>query len=94
MAKKKSSKRKSPRSITVDPNVRCQRITPVEDTRKTIENLKTVGIKLNKEQAIHLARVLLAVSQEWDEIDITAWRLEKKRKTDGTFHITVTSGRQ
>ncbi len=90
---KKTSKRKSSTSISVDPNVRCQRITPVEDTKKTIENLKTVGIKLNKEQAIHLARVLLTVSQEWDVIDITAWRFEK-RKTDGTYHVTVTSGRQ
>jgi hypothetical protein len=29
-------------------------------------------MKLSKDQAIHLARVLLAVSQEWEEIDITA----------------------
>lgn len=93
MAKKKVAKRKSSKSISVDPNVRCQRIYPTEDSNKTIENLKTVGIKLNKEQAVHLARVLLAVSQEWDVIDITAWRFDK-RKLDDTYHITVTSGRQ
>ncbi len=81
--------RKSPSNIAIDPNVRCSRIYPVEDTSKNIKDLKTIGIKLNREQALHLARVLLAVTQEWDEIDITAYRFEK-RKNDGTYHITVT----
>jgi len=84
--------RKSPKSITIDPNVRCLRVYPTEDSDKNVKNLKTVGIKLSKDQAIHLARVLLAVTQEWDEIDITAYRF-KKRKTDGTYQITVTSFR-
>ncbi len=82
--------RKSPASITIDPNVRCQRIYPVEDTDKNVKDLKTVGIKLTKEQAVHLARVLLAAAQDWDEIDITAYRFGK-RQSDGTYHITVTS---
>jgi len=81
--------RKSPSNIVIDPNVRCLRIYPIEDTNKNVRDLKTVGIKLNREQAIHFARVLLAVSQEWEEIDITAYRFEK-RKNDGTYHITVT----
>ena len=55
-----------------------------------MKDLKTVGIKLSKDQAIHLARVLLAVTQDWDIIDITAYRFER-RKSDGTYHITVTS---
>ena len=73
--------------------MRCLRIYPVEDNRnstKTIEQLKTVGIKLSREQAIHLARVLLAAAQEWDEIDITAWRVYK-RQSDGTYNLTVTT---
>ena len=82
--------RKSPRSISINPNVRCLRIYPTEDTDKSIRNLKTVGIKLSKEQAVHLARALLAVAQDWDEVDITAYRLER-RKSDGTYHITVAS---
>lgn len=81
--------RKSPRSISIDPNVRCLRIYPTEDTSKNVNDLKTIGIRLNKEQSLHLARVLLAVTQEWDEIDITAYRFGK-RKSDGTYHITVT----
>ena len=40
--------------------------------------------------AIHLARVLLAASQEWEEIDIKAWRVYK-RQTDNTYNVTVTS---
>ena len=82
--------RQSSTSITIDPNVRCQRIYPTEDTPKRIEDLKTVGVKLTGDQAIHLARVLLAVAQDWEEIDITAYRFEK-RQSDGTYHITVTS---
>jgi len=88
---KVSKKRRYPTGIEIDGNIRCQRISPVENTRtKTIQDLKTVGITLSRDQAIHLARVLLAASQEWDEIAITAWRL-KKRKSDGTYTVTVTS---
>lgn len=85
-------KRRSPSAIEIDPNVRCQRIYPVEDTKKSVSELKTIGIKLSCDQAIHLARVLLAVTQEWDEVDITGYRLDK-RKSDGTYHLTVTSSR-
>ena len=82
--------RKSPKSISIDPNVRCLRIYPTEDTKKSVQDLKTVGIKVSREQAVHLARVLLAVSQDWEEIDITAYRFEK-RVVDDTYHVTVTS---
>lgn len=82
--------RKSSKSITINPNLRCLRIYPVETSTKQISELKTVGLKLNKEQAIELARVLLAVTQEWEEIDITAFRL-RQRKSDGTYGITITS---
>ena len=83
-------KRKAPASITIDANVRCQRVYPVEGTIRNVAELKTIGIKLTKDQAIHLARVLLAVTQEWRELDITAYRLDR-RKSDDTYHITVTS---
>ena len=82
--------RKSPKSISVNANVRCMRVYPIEDTNKRIKDLKTIGLKLSKQQAIHLARVLLAVTQEWDEVDITARRFEL-RKTDDTYPITVTT---
>ena len=88
-----SKKRVSASSIRIDTNVRCQRIYPVEDRKnstKTIADLKTVGIKLSRTQAVHLARVLLAASQEWEEIDLTAWRVYK-RQSDSTYNLTVTS---
>jgi hypothetical protein len=87
-----SKKRVSASGLKIDTNVRCLRIYPVEDraATKKIADLKTVGIKLSQEQAIHLARVLLAASQDWEEIDITAWRVYK-RHSDNTYNVTVTS---
>lgn len=88
-----SKKRVTAASIKIDANVRCQRIYPVEDKKyntKTIADLKTVGIKLSRDQAVHLARVLLAASQEWQEIDVTAWRVYR-RHADNTYNVTVTS---
>lgn len=82
--------RKSARAVRINTNVRCQRIYPVSGTKKIVEDLETVGFKLTQSQAIDLARVLLAVTQDWQEIDITGFRLEK-RKSDGTSRITVTS---
>lgn len=83
-------KRQSASAVSVDTNVRCLRVYPTEDTKRTVADLQTVGIRLTKEQAIHLARVLLVVTQEWDEVDITAYRFEK-RQEDGTFRLTITS---
>jgi hypothetical protein len=82
--------RKSAGAVRINTNVRCQRIYPVSGTKKIVEDLETVGFKLTRSQAIDLARVLLAVTQDWQEIDITGFRLEK-RKSDGTSRITVTS---
>ena len=83
-------KRKTASGIEVDTNVRCSRIYPTEDTMKTIADLQSVGIKLTKDQAIQMARVLLAVTQDWDNVDITAYRFDK-RKGDGTYRLTITS---
>jgi hypothetical protein len=85
-----SMPRMSPKSVAVDPNARCLRIYPTEETKKSVGMLKTVGLKLSKDQAIHLARILLAVTQDWDEVDVTAYRL-KRRKSDGTYQLTLTT---
>jgi len=82
--------RKSVQSITLDSNLRCNKIYPMKDTKKKIDELKTIGISVSRKQAIHLARALLAASQEWDKIDITGRRFEK-RKSDDTYSLTVTS---
>ena len=82
--------RQSASAVSVDTNVRCLRIYPTEDTNRTVSDLQTVRIRLTKEQAIHLARVLLVVTQQWDEVDITAYRFEK-RQEDGTYRLTITT---
>lgn len=82
--------RKSSTSISIDPNIRCLRVYPTEGTRRQIEDLQTVGFRLSREQALHLARVLLAVTQEWKELEITGYRFERRR-SDDSYHITVTS---
>jgi hypothetical protein len=83
-------KRQSASAVSVDTNVRCSRIYPTAETKRNVSDLQTVGVRLTKEQAIHLARVLLVVTQEWNEVDITAYRFER-RHDDGTFRLTVTS---
>jgi len=83
-------KRQTASAVGIDTNVRCLRIYPTEETKRSVSELQTVGIRLNKEQAIHLARMLLVVTQEWDEVDITAYRFEK-RQADGTYRLTITS---
>jgi hypothetical protein len=82
--------RKSIGGIQIDQNLRCLKIYPLEGTQKEVRELKTIGIQLSREQAIHLARALLAASQDWKTIDITGYRF-KKRRSDNTFHLTVTS---
>ncbi len=82
-------KRESAKRFVIDANLRCDRIYRTENTARQISELKTVGFKLNKAQALQLARVLLAVTQEWDEIDLTDWRFNK-RASDDTYIITVT----
>ncbi len=82
--------RKSAKAIAINPNVRCLRVYPVETSNKTLADLKTVGVRLSREQALHLARVLLVVTQEWEHLEITAYRASP-RKSDGTYQLTVTS---
>ena len=87
---KPNLKRRSAKLIRIDANARCQRIYPTEETKRTTDQLKTIGLRLTREQAIHLARVILAAAQNWDVIDITAFRFQRRR-IDGTYRITVTS---
>lgn len=82
--------RETAKNIEIDGNVRCTKIYPVEGSKKTIDELQTIGITLTKNQAIHLATVLLAVAQKWESIDITGFRL-KKRKSDDTYPLTITT---
>ena len=82
--------RKTAKNLIIDSNIRCQKIYPIETSKKQLSDLKTIAIKLTKDQAIHLATTLLAASRNWDEIDLTGFRFSK-RKSDGTYILTVTS---
>jgi hypothetical protein len=85
-----SMSRRTINGAKIDPNIRCNRVYPVEASKHEIGELKTVGLKLNREQAIHLATALLMAARGWEEIDITAYRFDK-RTADGTYRLTVTS---
>lgn len=81
--------RRTVTSIKLKPDVRALRVYPVEGTKRSIDELQTIGLRLSAEQAIHLARVLVAVTQDWPEVEICARRF-KQRQSDGTFEVTVT----
>jgi hypothetical protein len=83
-------KRQSPRSLRIDPDLRCQRVYPKEGTKRAMSELQTVGLKLTKDQAVRMALALLAASLQWEAIDLTAWRFEQ-RQSDGTYKVTVTA---
>ena len=69
--------RKSVKSLTISQNVRCSNVIPMAGSTKTIENLKTIGFTLTKEQAIHLARVLLAGTQEWERMNVDSLQTQE-----------------
>ena len=55
-------------------NVKCNKIYPALDTSKQVSDLKTVAFQVSKEQAIDLAKKLLAAAQSSSKIDVTAFR--------------------
>jgi hypothetical protein len=71
----------------------CYKIYPTETSKRTLEDLKTVAVRLTKQQAIDLATTLLLAAQSWDIIDVTAFRKTKSRST-GEYQLTVTSQRK
>ena len=77
---------------TVDPhvrcNVRCTLIYPMEGTKRDIREIEMVGFRLSRDQAIDLARALLAVTQDWEEIAITGFRFQR-RLADDTYPVIV-----
>lgn len=83
--------RESVKQFGIDANVRCVSVYPTIRSRKLLTELKTVGLRLTRKQALHLAQVLLVAAKEWEDIEITAYR--STRQSDMTHQITVTSSR-
>ena len=82
--------RKTSASVRVDPNLRALKIYPGPETKKQVSELQSVGLRLSRDQAIHLARLLLAMAQNHEVIDITGYRFEQ-RTNDQSYKVTVTS---
>ena len=72
--------------------IEVDKVFPKENSPKvSTADLKTIGIQLNKNQALQLAAYLsLAVSDGWDVIDITGYR-EPKR--NNLYRLTITTTR-
>lgn len=81
---------KTTKKLSVKSNLSALRVYPKPGTKRTIENLSTVAIVFNRQQAVSLATRLLIASEAWDKIAVTGFRL-KPRKSDGHYIVTVTS---
>jgi hypothetical protein len=74
-------------SLSIDTHVRCLQVFPKEKEAGYGE-LKTMGLRLSREEALHLARALLAATQEWEEVELVVHRFDK-RKSDNTYLLSV-----
>ncbi len=74
-------------SLTIDTHVRCRQIFPKEK-EAAYKDLETVGVRLSRDEALHLARAILAATQEWEEVELVVHRFDK-RKSDNTYLLSV-----
>jgi hypothetical protein len=74
-------------SLTIDTHVRCLQIFPKEK-EAAYKELATMGVKLSREEALHLARAILAATQEWEEVELVVHRFDK-RNSDNTYLLSV-----
>jgi hypothetical protein len=81
---------KTTKALSVKSNLSAMRVYPLPGTKRSIDNLATVAMVFDREQAVRLATRLLMASESWDKIAVTGFRL-KPRKSDGKFIVTVTS---
>jgi len=77
-------------------NVKCKRIYPTLNSAKQISELKTIAVQLTQDQAIDLAKKLLAATQQSKLIDVTGFRLKNlisvtSPPTAGTSIVEVKS---
>jgi hypothetical protein len=74
-------------SLTIDTHVRCLQVFPKEK-EAAYKDLATMGIRLSRDEALHLARAILAATQEWEEVELVVHRFDK-RKSDNTYLLSV-----
>jgi hypothetical protein len=73
--------RQSPKSIRLKTYLPCLIVYPTGERAEVVADLMSVGFLMTKEQAIDFARVVLGVTQDWAEVEVTARR--------NTNHVTV-----
>lgn len=74
-------------SLTIDMHVRCQQVFP-QESEAAYRELKTMGVRLSREEALHLARAILAATQEWEEVELVVHRFDR-RPSDRTYLLAV-----
>jgi len=74
-------------SITIDTHIRCRQVFPPEN-QAAYKDLTIMGVRLSREEALHLARAILAATQEWQEVELVVHRFDK-RTSDNTYLLTV-----
>lgn len=79
--------KKSVINLNIDLRGRCLQVFPPPEA-EAYRDLTTMRFRLNREQALHLARAILAATEEWEEVEIVVHRFERRR-SDGAFLITV-----
>ena len=77
---------------TIDLNINCIRIYQSEDTKLPVEEMEVISLRLFRDQALQLARVLREATPDWEGIDIVGHRFEhrfERRHTDKASPIIV-----
>jgi len=78
------SKRERLKDITIVTTIHVEKIYPKASFSDKQKEHKTIGVVLNKDQAIKLATDLLIGAKEWGTINLTGFRAK-------TPYVTVTS---
>jgi hypothetical protein len=82
-------KRITAKALDFEIDAKCDKLYPIDPANLNAD-LKTIGFRLNKKQALSMAKLLLLCS-EWESVDVTIYRKPRK---DGTHQITITSMQQ
>lgn len=90
----KKVKLKTAAHVKIDTNARALKIYPVENEHdmKPISTMETVGFRLSPAQVIHLVGLLIVASWSGKNVLITGYR--NRRRTDGTYGLTVTFAKE
>jgi|GEM_PF-2130517 len=73
--------------LAVDTHIRCRQIYPKGEDA-AYQNLKTVGVRLSRPEALRLATAILAAAQEWQEVELVVHRSDR-RASDQSYLLTV-----